>query len=83
MIRRPNILLIMSDEHDPAITGCYGNSVVKTPACDRLAKEGLLFENAYSNGPVCVPARMSFLTGQYVHSIGVWDNGSPLPGGVD
>ena len=62
---RPNILLIMSDEHDPAVSGCYGHPVVQTPNLDRLAAEGVLFENAYCNNPICVPSRMSFLTGQY------------------
>ena len=55
MNTRPNILLIMSDEHDPGVTGCYGNPIVDTPECDRLAEDGVLFENAYTNDPVCVP----------------------------
>ncbi|MDP6042791.1 MAG: sulfatase-like hydrolase/transferase [Candidatus Latescibacteria bacterium] len=77
---RPNILLIMSDEHDPAVTGCYGHPQIETPHLDQLASEGTTFENAYTACPICVPARMSFMTGQYVHQIGTWDNGSPLPG---
>ncbi len=80
MSERPNILLIMSDEHDPAVTGCYGHPYVETPHLDRLAYEGTTFDNAYTACPICVPARMSFITGQYVHQIGTWDNGSPLPG---
>ena len=80
MRERFNILLIMSDEHDPAVTGCYGHPYVETPHLDRLASEGTTFDNAYTACPICVPARMSFITGQYVHQIGAWDNGSPLPG---
>lgn len=80
MADRPNILLVMSDEHDPAVTGCYGHPYVETPCLDRLAEAGTVFENAYTACPICVPARMSFMTGQYVHQIGAWDNGSPLPG---
>ena len=75
---RPNILLIMSDEHDPAVTGCYGHPLAQTPNLDRLAAEGVLFENAYCNNPICVPSRMSFLTGRYASDVNVFDNGSPL-----
>ena len=68
----------MSDEHDPAVSGCYGHPVVQTPNLDRLASQGVLFENAYCNNPICVPSRMSFLTGQYASDVNVFDNGSPL-----
>ena len=68
----------MSDEHDPAVAGCYGHSLVQTPNLDRLAAEGVLFENAYCNNPICVPSRMSFLTGKYASDVNVFDNGSPL-----
>ena len=51
-LKRPNILLIMSDEHDPAVTGCYRHPLVQTPNLDRLAAEGVLFENAYCNNPI-------------------------------
>jgi len=78
VIKRPNILLILSDEHDPSVTGCYGHPVVQTPHLDRMAREGVVFNHAYCNSPLCVPSRMSFLTGRYCHQIGVWDNGSPL-----
>lgn len=79
---RPNIMLIMSDEHDPAVTGCYGHRHVLTPHLDQLASEGAIFDRAYCNSPICVPSRASFLTGQYVHEIGVWDNGSRLKGEI-
>lgn len=68
----------MSDEHDPAVSGCYGHPLVRTPNLDRLAAEGVLFENAYCNNPICVPSRMSFLTGKYASDVKVYDNGSPL-----
>ncbi len=57
---RPNILLIMSDEHDPGVMGCYGDSVVQTPHMDRLANEGIIFDAAYTSSPLCAPARASF-----------------------
>ncbi|MBP6853980.1 MAG: sulfatase-like hydrolase/transferase, partial [Rhodoferax sp.] len=75
---RPNLLIVMSDEHAPQFSGAYGHSQVRTPHIDQLAREGVLFESAYCNSPVCVPSRMSFMTGRYVHQIGTWDNASPL-----
>ncbi|MBC8231504.1 sulfatase-like hydrolase/transferase [bacterium] len=74
----PNILLIMSDEHAPMFSGPYGHPLVQTPNMDRLAANGVTFTNAYCNSPLCVPSRMSFMTGRYVHHIGAWDNASPL-----
>lgn len=68
----------MSDEHDPAVTGCYGHPFVMTPNLDRLASESVVFDNAHTNCPICVPARMAFLTGRYVHQIRCWDNSSVL-----
>jgi len=78
-----NVLLIMSDEHQRDVTGCYGHRFVRTPHLDRLAARGVVFENAYCNSPLCVPSRMSFMTGRYVHQIGMWDNGSVLDSAVE
>ena len=75
-----NLLFIMSDEHSKRVLGCYGNEIVQTPNMDALAAEGTLFENAYSNCPICVPSRASFATGRYVHGIGNWDNAFPYQG---
>lgn len=75
---QPNILLIMSDEHGPMFSGCYGHPIVRTPHMDRLAERGVLFENAYCNSPLCLPSRMSFMTGRYISNIEVWDNDSIL-----
>ncbi|MFW5798424.1 MAG: sulfatase-like hydrolase/transferase [Planctomycetota bacterium] len=74
---RPNILILMADQHSPRILGYYGDRV-QTPHLDRLAAEGVTFDNAYCNSPLCVPSRMSFLTGQHCHQIGVWENGDAL-----
>ncbi len=79
MASPPNVLILMTDEHDPRISGPYGDRRVSTPALDRLAAGGVVMENAYCNSPLCVPSRMSFMTGRYVHHIGAWDNGSVLP----
>mgnify|MGYP001304960728 CR=1 FL=1 len=55
-----NQLILMTDEHTRKVLGCYGNKIVKTPHIDCLARTGTLFENAYTNVPICVPARASF-----------------------
>ncbi|MFW5995854.1 MAG: sulfatase-like hydrolase/transferase [Halanaerobiaceae bacterium] len=78
---RPNILLIMSDEHNTQISGAYGHPFVKTPAMDELAEEGVVVEDFYCNSPLCVPSRMSFMTGRYASEIEAYDNRSPLSSG--
>ena len=75
---KPDILMIVSDQHNASITGCYGDRLVKTPHIDRLAADGVLFERAYCPYPVCGPSRMSFKTGRYPYDIECWNNGSSL-----
>jgi choline-sulfatase len=75
-----NVLVIMSDEHSNNTMGCMGHTIVKTPNLDQLAEEGAVFTNAYTNCPVCTPARASFLAGRYVHELGTWDNSTPYDG---
>ena len=58
--------------------GCYGNKWVKTPNLDRLAAEGVLFERAYCQSPVCAPSRGSFLTGRYPRTCGPRQNGQDI-----
>ena len=77
--RRPNILIIMSDEHNAAILGCYGNRIVRTPNLDRLAANGITFDAAYTNSPLCVPARLAFTSGKYISRVGAWSNNCWLP----
>ena len=76
--QQPNLLIIMSDEHAPMYSGPYGHPLVQTPHIDRLAEDGVTFTNAYCNSPLCMPSRMSFMTGKYIHNIGAWDNAAPL-----
>ena len=76
---RPNILVIMSDEHNTAVTGCYGNKVVQTPNLDRIAAGGVTFDCCYTNSPLCVPSRMAFTAGKYISRTGAWSNGCWLP----
>ncbi|MBT3359299.1 MAG: sulfatase-like hydrolase/transferase [Rhodospirillales bacterium] len=76
---RPNILFIMSDQHTQRVMGCYGDDVVATPNLDRLANCGVTFDAAYTPSPLCVPARMSFLTGRYPNRQSCWTNSDMLP----
>lgn len=76
---QPNIIVIMSDEHDPAVTGCYGDAIVRTPHLNRLAERGVVFENCYTTSPLCVPARLSFTAGKYASRVGAWSNTAWLP----
>ncbi len=65
---RPNILWIHVDDISPH-TSCYGETAIETPNIDRLAREGVLFRNAFSTSPVCSPARSALITGMYQTSI--------------
>lgn len=76
---RPNILVIMSDTHATWATGCYGSEIALTPNIDRLAAEGICFDRAYSQNPICVPCRQSLVTGQYSFQCGVLQNDTPMP----
>ena len=79
-VKPQNTVLIFSDEHTREITGCYGNPTIKTPHIDGLAARGSRFTNAYTNCPICVPARAALATGRYVHQTRHWDNAHPYVG---
>ena len=81
-MRPANLLFILSDQHSRDKTGCYGHPLVRTPHIDGLAARGTRFSNAYTNCPICVPARAALATGRYVHQTGFWDNGIPYDGSV-
>jgi arylsulfatase A-like enzyme len=68
-----NVLFLMSDDMRPAL-GCYGDSIAKSPHIDALAREGVRFEQAYCQYPLCNPSRTSMLTGRYPVTSGVLDN---------
>ncbi len=82
MVQPRNLLFIMSDEHNPKMLGCYGHRQVRTPNLDRLAERGTRFSAAYTNSPICIPARAAFATGRYVHHTRYWDNAMPYDGAV-
>ena len=68
---RPNILFIFADQLRYSALGCSGNQIVQTPNFDRLASEGVVFNNAFSGCPICSPYRGQILTGRYSHINGV------------
>jgi len=72
--RKPNILLIFTDQHRLSAVGCYGETPCQTPNIDKLASEGVRFETAYTVCPVCSPARATIMTGLYPHAHGVCSN---------
>jgi len=76
--RPPNIVLIMTDQQRWDALGCAGVFPIETPAMDRLTREGVWFRRAYCNAPLCVPSRMSFLSGRYMHQHGCRDNNKLL-----
>ena len=77
-----NLLIIMSDEHNPKVIAAGGHEIVKTPNIDALAAGGTMFTSAYTTCPVCVPARAAFAIGKYVHQIGFWDNADAYDGSI-
>lgn len=77
---KPNILFIMSDDHAYQAISAYGYNLIQTPNIDRLAKEGLLFQNSYVTNSICSPSRAVLLTGKHSHLNGVRDNYTPFDG---
>lgn len=77
-----NLIIFMSDGHDPRYLGSAGHPLMHTPALDRLADRGTRFSNAYTPCPICVPARASFATGRHVHQTGCWDNAHAYDGEI-
>jgi choline-sulfatase len=79
---RPNLLYIHSDQHSPFVMGAYGDALVQTPNLDRLAGEGVVLDACYCPSPICVPSRMSALTGRYPHENRVWTNSHILDSAI-
>ena len=74
-----NILFITTDQQRYDALGCNGGQIARTPVVDALAANGISYERAYNQNTVCMPARSTMLTGQYVRTHGVVANGVPLP----
>ncbi len=71
---RPNIIIILSDDHAYQTISAYGSKLMQTPNIDRIAKEGVLFNKAYVTNSICGPSRAVLLTGKYSHKNGFKDN---------
>lgn len=78
----PNLLYIHTDQHTPFVTGCYGDDLAQTPVLDSLAASGIVFDNTYCVSPICVPSRMSMLSGRHPYQNGVWTNEHILDSGI-
>ena len=76
--KKRNVLFIMADQLRWDYLSCYGADHIKTPNLDWLASQGMRFNKAYVQSPICGPSRMSFYTGRYVRSHGSTWNGFPL-----
>lgn len=72
--RRPNVVLVMTDQQSATAMSCWPNADLHTPAVDRLAATGVRFPNAYCTSPLCVPSRASMVTGRMPSEIGMDDN---------
>ncbi len=81
-MERPNILFIQVDQLLAQALGCYGDPVCRAPNLDRLAAQGVVFETAYSNFPLCAPSRFSMASGLLPSRIGAYDNASEFPSSV-
>src|SRR5215469_8467824 len=73
------ILFVTTDQQRYDSLGCNGGTVARTPVLDRLAAQGINYHRAMNQNVVCMPARSTMLTGQYVRTHGVYANGVPLP----
>ncbi len=77
--KAPNIVVVMSDQHRADMMGCAGDATVLTPTLDHLAAEGVRFSRVSCQGPLCMPARASFMTERYVRDHGVYTNWAEIP----
>ncbi|GAC1469754.1 MAG: hypothetical protein NVSMB9_13940 [Isosphaeraceae bacterium] len=78
--RRPNVILILTDDQGSLDAGCYGARDLRTPGIDALARRGVLFRQFYAAAPVCSPSRAGLLTGRYPVRAGMPDNASSTQG---
>ena len=78
-MQRPNILILYTDQQRWDALGVNGNAEIRTPHLDRLAAAGINFDHCFVQNPVCMPSRVSFLTGQYPSTLGLSHMGVPVP----
>ena len=75
-----NIVFIMADDHASQAVGCYGSRLNTTPHIDRIAREGVRFENCFCTNGICAPSRAAIITGKYSHLNGLRDNAQVFDG---
>ncbi len=80
--KKPNFLIIMADFMGALTLPPYGNTIAKTPSITSLAEQGVVFQNAYCNYPLCAPSRASLMSGLLPSQIGVYDNGAEFPASI-
>lgn len=80
--KSPNILFIISDQHNAKVMAHKGHPDVKTPRFDQLASQGVRFDCAITQNPICTPSRTSWLSGQYCHNHGYYGLSGHNPGGL-
>ena len=78
-MKRPNILILYTDQQRWDAVGINGNPDIQTPNLDRLARQGVNFDRFFVQNPVCMPSRLSFLTGQYPSTLKITHMGVPVP----
>ncbi|MDV7393497.1 sulfatase-like hydrolase/transferase, partial [Arthrospira platensis SPKY1] len=76
--QKPNVVFIISDQHQLQASGAYGSKLAITPNIDALAKTGVLFTNCYTPSPVCAPARAAIITGMYPYANGAVYHKTPI-----
>ena len=79
MSQKLNVIQVIADQHNATWLGCAGHPQAQTPHLDRFAAEGVRFEAAYAQNPICTPSRTSILGGQYCHNTGCYGLGGPKP----
>ena len=75
---RPNIIVVMADDHAQRAISAYDDTLIDTPNIDRLADEGILFTSSFVTNSICAPSRAVLLTGKYSHLNGVLDNANVM-----
>jgi len=81
-MKKTNVLFILSDQHNAKVLGHKDHPDAKTSNLDRMAEEGVRFDNAITQNPICTPSRISWLSGQYCHNHGYYGLSGPKPNGL-
>lgn len=79
MSSQTNVIMVIADQHHAGLMGCSGHPQALTPNLDHFATEGMRFQSAYCQNPICTPSRMSVLSGQYCHNTGYYGLSGPTP----